>query len=91
MYDMGQYVRAKYGNFEPASTYFQSTFKQRTIDSARACMDGLFNKPLSWPHLSVSTPVNVIPEMSDYLIHVSEENCPRFAQVMDAVENHPRT
>ena len=55
-------------------------------------MDGLFKRPLAWPDVSSSEPgVHVIPAEDDFLIHIDEDNCPRFGQVKNALENHPRT
>lgn len=89
-YDLGsKYVRDQYitrqeflsANYEPNEIYVQTTHKQRTIDSANAQLDGIFNRTLTFPKVDELFVFDSIAEEIDYSIHVDEDNCPRLGQV----------
>ena len=62
--------------YDPAEIYVQTTFKQRTIDSATSQLDGLYGKTLLWPTDDYA--MNTIPKFDDYIMHVVNNNCPRL-------------
>ena len=45
--------------------YVQTTYKQRTIDSAIALMDGLYGESLTWPTEYGMYSLNTVPEELD--------------------------
>lgn len=59
---------------------------QRTIDSAIAQLEGIYGEELEWPTADQSYALNTIPDDEDYILHVTDDNCPRFKQVGDAVD-----
>lgn len=69
----------------------QSTYKQRTIDSARAQLDGLYGKPLAWPEIDPQFDINIVPDKSDLILHVDNHNCERFGEVLKKVKRDRAT
>ena len=64
--------------YDPEEVYVQTTYKQRTIDSARAQLDGLYKQPLSWPDAAEEYHLNTIKMVQDFELHLSNDDCPRF-------------
>ena len=64
----------------------QTTYKQRTLDSARAQLEGLYGKPLLWPSVDPVYKLNVIPMLEDFVLHVTDDNCKRFDQLTNDVK-----
>ena len=86
-YDMGsKYVRARYieqkkflkSYFDPNEVYVQTTDAQRTIDSATAQLDGIFDRPMTFPNPDLGLTIDSIPNSIDYSIHVGSDNCLRY-------------
>jgi len=98
-YDMGKFVRATYvdkynflsGTYYPSEAYIQSTDRPRTIDSARSQVSGLYDAPLVWPNVETQFPVNVISDPVDYVIHLTDDLCPKFGQIQKAAQNDKKT
>ena len=67
--------------YNPEEVYVQTTYKQRTLDSALAQLEGLYGKPMSWPNVDSAYTLNTIPMMEDMVLHVDDDNCPRFDQL----------
>jgi hypothetical protein len=88
-YKNGESLRAKLNLTSPSEVYTQTTDAQRTLDSARSQLEGLFNKPLAWPKVVTPWVLNTVPEPQDYIIRVVEENCPRYDQVLKAIKADP--
>ena len=88
-YKNGESLRTKLNLTSPSEVYTQTTDAQRTLDSARSQLEGLFNKPLAWPKVVTPWVLNSVPETQDYIIHLGEDNCPRFEQVTKAIEADP--
>ena len=78
-------------SYDPAEVYVQTSFKQRTIDSALAQLDGLFAKPLAFPDIDPEFKLNVVPEMDDFIIHNVAKHCPRLSQIIDDVNAQSAT
>ena len=72
--------------YDEKEIYIQTSYKQRTIDSARSQLDGLYGKPLAWPEVDSEFKLNVIPQMDDLIIHVNDDDCNRFKGILDTVE-----
>ena len=90
----GEYMRKFLGDFisetySATEVYTQTSWKQRTIDSARAQLEGLYGDELEWPNVDDSFTLNTITNASaDMLLHLTDDNCPRLSQMLDKVENH---
>ena len=74
-------------DYDEKEIYIQTSYKQRTIDSARSQLEGLYGKPLSWPEVAhPEFNLNIIPQMEDFIVHVTDEDCARFAGIVDSVK-----
>ena len=49
-------------------------------------MDGLYGKPLAWPEVDPEFTLNIIPEMEDLIVHVTDDDCSRFNEILGTVE-----
>ena len=47
--------------YDEKEIYVQTSYKQRTIDSARSQLDGLYGKPLAWPDIDPKFKLNIVP------------------------------
>lgn len=47
--------------YDETEVYVQTSDLQRTIDSARAQLDGLYAKPLAWPSVDSEFTLNSVP------------------------------
>lgn len=77
--------------YSEEEVYVQTSERDRTIDSARAQLEGLFDKPLAWPNVDSEFSLNTILGTEDFITHVSEDNCPRFAGLLDDVKKDAAT
>lgn len=55
-----------------------------------AQLDGLYEKSLAWPEADPEFKLNTILS-DDFILHVDDESCSRFAQILAAVENNKET
>ena len=65
--------------------YTLTTDKQRTIDSATAQLDGLFNRQMTFPDLDPLFNLTVLPSTGNFVTHVVNKFCPRLKQIKDSV------
>ena len=63
--------------YNPDEVYVQTTSIQRTIDSAQAQLDGLFNLPLKFPESEELFELNTIAAEDDWMLH-AHSHCGRF-------------
>ncbi|XP_056400502.1 testicular acid phosphatase homolog isoform X3 [Hyla sarda] len=90
-YELGQYLRTRYGNFLSPSyrkeeIYVRSTDYDRTLMSAQANLAGLYppNGTQQW-HPDIPwqpIPVHTVPLSSDRLLKFPSKDCPRFFELM---------
>jgi len=90
---MGTFVRERYSNligseFKPEDTYIMSTGSQRTMESAKAQLNGLYGKPFRFPSVE-QFPIVEVPHSENFLSHVDIHNCPRFAQLQKRALEDP--
>lgn len=87
-YNMGmKYVKKKYveeqkflgQTYNPREVYVQSTDAQRTIDSATAQLEGIFNRKMTFPLSDPELQIDSIPQPQNLSIHVESNNCLRYA------------
>mmetsp|Transcript_19397 Transcript_19397/g.26241 ORF Transcript_19397/g.26241 Transcript_19397/m.26241 type:complete len:257 (+) Transcript_19397:2-772(+) len=84
----GSYIS---NDYSVDQVYTQTTYKQRTLDSALSQLEGLYGTPLEWPTFDTSFNLNTIGMKEDFISHLSDDNCPRFTQLKDAVLADPST
>lgn len=81
-----EYVRPRYviekeflsEPYDATEIYVQTTYKQRTIDSADSQLDGLFNLELAFPNGDFQFVKNTVPDAKDFDLHLTDDNCQRF-------------
>ena len=67
--------------YSPEEVYVQSTDKERTIRSAVAQLEGLYDRSLTWPAKNdTGFVVNHVPLKEDKLMVMSNETCKRWSQ-----------
>ena len=66
-------------DYDEKEIYIQTTYLDRTIDSARSQLDGLYGKPLAWPEVDPEFNLNIVPQMEDFIVHIKDDDCERFA------------
>ena len=54
-------------------------------------MEGLYDRPLLWPNVDTEFALTTIPLAEDYLLHTDKNNCNRFKELDEDVENNPAT
>ena len=69
--------------------YVQSTDNNRTKQSATSQMQGLWNRPLTFPELSPNEYHLAIGIDQDRLVLTTGSNCKRFEQLEDDVSKSP--
>ena len=70
----------------------QSTFKERTIHSAVAQLEGLYDRALTWPAQNdTDFIVNYVPLKEDKMLVMSNETCKRWSQALQALVTDPKT
>ena len=84
-YALGTFVRERYGKilgetFQPEDTYVMSTGAQRTMESAKAQLAGIYAKHFRYPSVE-DFPIVEVPHGENFLSHVDVHNCPRWAQL----------
>ena len=85
-YMTGQYVRDEYfaggrklwDNMKDSRVYVQSTDKNRTKQSATSQMQGLWDKPLSFPDLDLNNFPLAVNIDENRLLLTDGKNCHRF-------------
>lgn len=83
-YRLGQYVRDRYFNssnmtsMKQAGVYAQSTYKDRTMQSATSQLQGLFEAELTFPSLDPSQFPLITQVNEDKLILTDGDNCERM-------------
>ncbi|XP_068098996.1 testicular acid phosphatase homolog isoform X2 [Hyperolius riggenbachi] len=97
-YDLGRYLRKRYGNFlSPAykkeEIYVRSTDYDRTLMSAQANLAGLYplNQTQMWhPDLPWQPiPVHTVPVYQDRLLKFPSKDCPHFYELMKQTTQLP--
>lgn len=95
-FDMGsQYLRAKYitqkqflnSEYDQDEVYVQTTERSRTIDSATAQLQGIFNRNRTFPGLDPELKLDVVTDDYNLDIHLNADNCPRFGQIQSSVQS----
>ena len=46
---------------------------------------------LEWPDVDSTFDLNTIPDEEDYILHLTDDNCPRLDQLQKAVKADPYT
>jgi len=69
------YLKFRYDENE---VYTQTSYKQRTIDSAIAQLEGFYGKNMTWPNFDSSYSLNSVPKEKDFMLHLTDDNCPRL-------------
>lgn len=82
-YHLQDFISDKY---DPDEVYVQTSYKTRTIESARAQLDGLYGESLSWPKVNKEFELNTIPNEEDYILHLTHSSCPRLDQIQKAMK-----
>ncbi|MEE6482724.1 hypothetical protein FKM82_013323 [Ascaphus truei] len=97
-YELGQYLRKRYGHFLSSSysrreIYVRSTDYDRTLMSAQANLAGLFppnNTQLWHPEIPWQPiPVHTVPVSQDRLLKFPSKDCPRFFELMKETSQLP--
>jgi len=90
-YRMGRdFVSKNYGPFNETEVFVQSSNTERTQDSARSQLDGIFSKKFSWPIVNSKYDINTIPDKVDFLIHANHD-CNRVTYLKDKINADPKT
>ena len=67
--------------------YVQSSYKERTIHSAMAQLEGLYARDVTWPATNITDfEINFVPIKDDKFMVISNETCKRFAQGIKALQ-----
>lgn len=80
----GEFLSMSYGedffpsNYSASDVYVQTSHELRTIESARAQLEGIFQDKLIWPEVDSSFSLNTVHDAEDLILHLSPENCPRM-------------
>lgn len=98
-YDLGsQYVREKYilqhnlfgiDGYNQDEVFVQTTAKNRTIMSAMAQLQGIFEEDLTFPYVDDKFKYIHSPLESDSILHVTDDSCPRMGYIDEAIKNDP--
>ena len=94
---MGKFVREHYiegykflsPEYNAKEVAVQTTDSDRTQDSARSQLEGIFAHKLSFPEVDPTFDLSITPQPIDWDIHVEGNNCERFKDVSASVANSP--
>ena len=79
-------------SYSPQEIYVQSTNKERTIHSAVAQLEGLYDRNLTWPARNdTDLKVNYVPLKEDKMMVTNNETCKRWSQALSALQKNANT
>ena len=77
-FDRLGYINTK--AYNKGDVYVQSSYKERTIHSAMAQLEGIYARNVTWPATNITDfEINFVPIKDDKFMVISNETCKRFA------------